>query len=103
MPVARYAALVALVFWLGGTTHALAGDLYGQGTLVALGSGAVVLVSLFVMKFVGPPPIGFVPRVALVSTMLAIAGAQIFWGPTRAALGATLALGLVLLTWYARE
>jgi hypothetical protein len=103
MPVVRYAALAALVFWLGGTTHALAGDLSRQMTFVALGSGAVMLVALFVMKFVGPPPHGFVLRVGLVAAMMAIGLVQAIWGPSMPMQAGTLALGLVLLGWYARE
>jgi hypothetical protein len=103
MPAVRYAALAALVFWLGGTTHALAGDLFQSMTRVALTCGGVMLVSLFVMKFVGPPPHGFTVRVGLVAAMLLMSGAQFLRGPSPAALAITLALGLVLLTWYARE
>ena len=103
MPVVRYAALAALVFWLGGTTQALAGDLYRHLTMVALGCGSIVLISLFIMKFVGPPPHGFVARVGLVAAMMSVAGVEWWWGRSPATLVATLTLGLVLLTWYARE
>jgi branched-subunit amino acid ABC-type transport system permease component len=103
MPVVRYAALAALVFWLGGMTQALAGDLYRHMTLVALASGAIILVSLFVMKFVGPPPHAFVLRAALAAVMIAAAAAPLAFGPSRTAQAVTLGLGLVLLGWHARE
>ena len=54
----------------------LAGAVFGEVLrvfhLVAYGCGAVILVGLFLMKFVGPPPVGFVPRVALAAIMLAL-------------------------------
>jgi hypothetical protein len=103
MPVVRYAALAALVFWLGGMAQALGAGAFGSLTRVGLLSGAVMLVALFVLKFVGPPPHGFVPRAAIVLGMLAITAASLLIGQSRATLAATFALGLVLLTWYARE
>lgn len=103
MAVVRYATLAALVFWLGGTTQALAGDLFQHLTWIAIGSGAVMLVSLFIMKFVGPPPHAFVARSAIVVVMLGIAGASWRYGPTTAGHTLTLVLGLVLLTWYTHE
>ena len=95
----RYLALAALVVWVGGmvmlgllvapqtfrvlqTTdpvdgRMLAGALFGailrQFHLVAYVCGAVLLVCLFVMKFIGPPPPAFAARVALVVIMLALA------------------------------
>jgi hypothetical protein len=95
----RYLALAALVVWLGGmmvfslivapTTlrvlqeadasggralaGALFGDLLARFDLLAYTCGGVVLVALFVMKFLGPPPAAFVVRAAIVATMLAIA------------------------------
>jgi hypothetical protein len=103
MSVVRYAALAALVLWLGGTTQMLAGDLYRHMTMVALGSGAIMLVSLFVMKFVGPPPHAFTLRSALLVVMIAIAGFSALYGQSTAAHAVTLALGLVELAWYTRE
>jgi hypothetical protein len=44
-----------------------------QFQFVAYACGAILLVCLFVMKFIGPPPHAFVARVALVATMLAVA------------------------------
>ena len=95
----RYLALAALVVWLGGmvvlglivapTTFrvlqeadpsggrvlagALFGELLSQFHLLAYACGGVVLVALFVMKFLGPPPAAFVVRAAIVAAMLAIA------------------------------
>ena len=103
MPVVRYVALAALVFWLGGTTAALVGDAYRHLTLIAFASGAIVLVALFVMKFVGPPPHDFVPRAAIVAAMLLVSAYGLMFGRSPATLGVTLALGLVLLSWYAHE
>jgi hypothetical protein len=99
MLLIRYLALTALVVWVGGMVilgllvapqtfrvlqtadpingRMLAGAVFGavlrQFHLVAYGCGAVLLVCLFVMKFIGPPPHAFVARVALVTTMLAVA------------------------------
>jgi hypothetical protein len=54
----------------------LAGALFGamlrQFHLMAYVCGAVLLVCLFVMKFVGPPPHAFVARIAIVTLMLAL-------------------------------
>ena len=82
MLLVRYLALAALVVWVGGMVilgllvapqtfrvlqasnpadgRMLAGALFGailrQFHLVAYACGAVLLVCLFVMKFLGPPP-----------------------------------------------
>jgi hypothetical protein len=95
----RYLALAALVVWLGGmvvfglivapTTFrvlqeadpsggsVLAGTLFGellaQFDILAYACGGVVLVALFMMKFLGPPPAAFVVRAAIVAAMLAVA------------------------------
>ncbi len=98
MLLIRYLALAALVVWVGGMVilgllvapqtfrvlqawnpadgRLLAGALFGailrQFHFVAYACGVVLLVCLFVMKFLGPPP-AFVARVALVVLMLALA------------------------------
>jgi uncharacterized membrane protein len=98
MLVVRYLALTALVVWLGGmialgllvapTTfrvleaadpeqgRTLAGAVFGATLrrfhLLAYGCGAVLLVSLFLMKFVGPPPQAFLVRTSIVALMLAL-------------------------------
>lgn len=96
MLAVRYVVLTALVVWLGGMivigaivapsafrvlptadVHTggvlaglLVGDVLRQFHLVAYLCGAIVVVGLFVMKFVGPPPAAFVVRVGLVVAML---------------------------------
>ena len=56
MIVVRYATLVALVIWLG----AMVGQRYGGGFhhahLVGYACGAAMVVGLFALKFLGPPP-----------------------------------------------
>jgi hypothetical protein len=96
----RYAALLALVVWL----TALAGGAAALGPAhgVSFVCGALVLMLLFVQKFVGPPPHGFVPRAAITAVMLALA---VYDLRLRSAIvpWMDIALGLVLLGWYARE
>ncbi len=96
MLAVRYVVLTALVVWLGGMVvlggivapsafrvlqaadphngGALAGLLFGdvlrQFHVVAYLCGATVVVGLFVMKFVGPPPAAFVLRLSLIMVML---------------------------------
>jgi len=98
MFVVRYLALAALVVWVGAmvvlgalvtpsmlrvleaadpsTGRVLAGlvfsDILSQFHLLALVCGSVIFVSLWMMKFIGPPPSGFVVRSAIVATMLAL-------------------------------
>jgi hypothetical protein len=59
------------------TGRMLAGSVFGEILrrfhLLAYGCGGLLLICLFVMKFVGPPPAGFEFRVAIVTTMLALA------------------------------
>jgi hypothetical protein len=99
MSAIRFVALLALVVWLGGmivlglvvapatfrvlqaqapaTGRVLAGALFGdilrRFYLLAYGCGAVMLLSLLMMKSIGPPPRAFLPRAAIVVTMLAVA------------------------------
>jgi hypothetical protein len=98
----RYVALAALVVWIGGQLTSVGGQLFDRPDLLAYACGAIIVVALLVMKFVGPPPHAFAPRFALVVLMLAIAAAT---GPRArsAALTVNLALGAVLLFWYVRE
>ena len=105
MIVVRYATLVALVLWLGALIGARFGDLAHRVEPFAYVYGAAILVGLLVMKFVGPPPHGFVARVAVVALMLALVGAASVGGAdTRALLtSVNIALGFVLLMWYVRE
>jgi len=93
----RYLALTALVVWLGGMVvvglilapatfrvlqaadpamgRVVAGVLFGeflkQFHLLAYACGGLVALCLLVLKFVGPPPRAFLPRIALVAAMLA--------------------------------
>jgi len=104
MLAVRYVALAALVVWLGGMVTVVFGNKLPPFHFVALICGAVILVSLFVMKFVGPPPQGFVPRAALTLLMLLLVALSAMARTAAAVLTAiNLALGLVLLSWYARE
>jgi len=99
MLVIRYTALLALVVWLGGmivlglivapstfqvleaanpaTGGELAGSLVGtilwHFHLVAYGCAGVMLACLFAIKFLGPPPASFIPRVSIVAVMLIVA------------------------------
>ena len=103
MVVVRYAALAALVVWLGGTATALVGDLFTRTPFAPIVCGAVILIAMLVLKFMGPPPRAFIPRIVIVALMLAIAAITARRGPTTIALTINLALGLVLLGWYAHE
>src|SRR5262249_14412570 len=96
MPVVRYVALAALVVWLGSTV-AVAGEVGRHLSELSLISGAVMVVGLFVMKFVGPPPHAFVVRVALVAAMLAVTLLARWRGESRASLLVAAGLGFVLL------
>ncbi len=99
MVAVRYAALLALVIWLGGmfllgllvapstfgvlqaadphTGRVLAGTLFGEVLrrfhLLAYACGLVILVSLVVIKFTGPPPRAFFVRTGMVVVMLLVA------------------------------
>ena len=105
MILVRYATLVALVIWLGAMVDERFGDLFRRAHLVAYGSGAATVVGLFVLKFMGPPPIAFVLRAGIAVLMLAIAAAAPFVARDASQLLMTvdIALGFVLLIWYVRE
>jgi hypothetical protein len=108
MFVVRYVALVALAIWVGGMvvpfwmprspgTPALSGPL-------AYACGGTELVSLFVLKFVGPPPRAFPVRAVLVVLMLAIvAAAQAMRVTSLIPALINVTAGLVLLSWNASE
>jgi hypothetical protein len=101
MFVVRYAALLTLVIWI----CVLLRDtdwIHGNPHVTALACGGVLIASLLVLKFVGPPPRSFFLRAAIVGVMLALAGAR--WRVAWSAVPAIeLALGCILLGWYARE
>jgi hypothetical protein len=74
--------------------------------MLAIGCGAVIVIGLFAMKFMGPPPPAFVPRVAIVFVMLA--GAVLSrWLVSSAAsamlVTVNIVFGFLLLFWYTRE
>jgi hypothetical protein len=106
MIVVRYATLMALVIWLGGMVGARFGHLAGRFDLLSYACGGAIVVGLFVMKFIGPPPHGFIPRAAIVLLMLALtlASARSLTHEASARLSyVNIGLGLVLLVWYVRE
>jgi hypothetical protein len=53
MIVVRFGTLAALVLWLSAMLGARFGDLLRQYPLLTLAFGAVTLVGLFAMKFLG--------------------------------------------------
>jgi hypothetical protein len=105
--VVRYAALTALAIWVGGMILLLAqttlGDVFARFHLVAMLCGVIVFICLFAMKFIGPPPHAFVIRAGLAFAMTAIALYLNAFQQSRSLLLLNIALGLVLLGWYARE
>jgi hypothetical protein len=74
--------------------------------MLAVGCGAVVFVGLFAMKFLGPPPPAFVPRLAIVFLMLVVASLP-RWLVSSAAssmlVTVNIVLGSLLLFWYTRD
>lgn len=59
-----------------GNGRMLAGAVFGEILrrfhFLAYGCGAILLVCLLAMKFIGPPPAAFVARIAIVLLMLAL-------------------------------
>ena len=106
MIVVRYGTLAALVLWLSAMLGGRSGDVLRHLPLFALACGAVTFVGLFAMKFLGPPPAAFVPRVAIVFVMLIIGAVSALFvrGHTAAWLQwIDIGLGFALLYWYVRE
>jgi hypothetical protein len=104
MLAVRYVVLVALVVWLGGMVTVLFGDWLRPVLAVGFACGGVILIGLFVLKFVGPPPHGFIPRAALTAVMLLLVAAAAADRTVAIQLMAiNLLLGLILLFWYVRE
>ena len=109
MLLVRYAALTALVIWLGGlvTLYVLttpSREVLRTFDLVALVCGAVIVLGLLVIKFVGPPPAAFFPRIGIALMMLVIALYQGYMATTSPVFPLVDgALGFLLLGWYARE
>ena len=105
----RYVTLAALAVWLGGlVTLGLvvvpSTDDLRQFQLIGYACGAVIFVGLLILKFIGPPPHDFFPRIGLVAAMLLVA---LYSGirpqDAQAARMVEIALGFVLLFWYVRE
>jgi hypothetical protein len=105
MILVRYATLVALVLWLGVMVDDRFGDLLRRAHLIGYGCGAATVVGLFVLKFMGPPPMAFFLRAAIAVLMLALAVAAAFVARdiSNLLLTVNIGLGLVLLIWYVRE
>jgi hypothetical protein len=103
MVVVRYVALVALVVWLGAMQSALAGNSTAWDIPIAYGCGAVLVLCLFALKFVGPPPRAFFIRLGIVVLMLLMTLFDRWLIPGPTATYVNTALGLVLLAWYAHE
>jgi hypothetical protein len=106
MILVRYATLVALVIWLGAMVDERYGDLFRRAHLLTYACGATTVVGLFVLKFLGPPPIAFVLRAGIAVAMLAIAVAAAFIAPrdtSNLLMTINIGLGFILLIWYVRE
>ena len=109
MFLVRYAALLALAIWVGGMLAMLWLGAAPPRTQIlfrqlAYPCGGVMLLSLFVQKFVGPPPRAFPLRAALTAAMLAlVAYADITRGSSELPPALAVLVGLGLMTWYARE
>ena len=103
----RLIALATLVVWLGAMLTVAFGHLLGSPDRLAYACGAIILACFLTMKFVGPAPRGFIPRMAILAFLLATTLAphlfdRLHLSPT-ALLGSRIALGFALLAWYARE
>ena len=104
MLVVRYGTLVALVLWLG----AMLGSRFWRPPRACCRRsrsvcGAIIVIGLFAMKFIGPPPPAFFPRVALVLSCWRSPASRPGWRRAHGAVAAVvnMALGFVLLYWYA--
>jgi hypothetical protein len=106
MIVVRYVTLAALVLWLSAMLGTQFGGLLRQYPWATLACGAITVIGLFAMKFLGPPPPAFVPRVAIVFVMLVVGAAAarlVASGTASWLLTINIGLGFVLLYWYTRE
>ena len=103
MVVVRYVALVALVVWLGAMQSGFFGTATAWYIAISYGCGALLVVGLFAMKFVGPPPRAFFIRLGIVVLMLLMTLFDQWLIPGATATYVNTALGLVLLAWYAHE
>jgi hypothetical protein len=110
MFVVRFVALIALAVWLGGMvapiwlTNSVPCDLSRETRTLGYVCGGLVLVSLFMIKFLGPPPRRFPLRAGTVALMLLVNMYADFMHVESAAPTAiNVVLALVLFSWYARE
>ena len=103
MIAVRYVALAALVVWLGGSMASVAGEIFQRLDLLSYGCGAVIIICFFIMKFMGPPPRAFLPRLGLVVLMLLVAAYAGLRHPSTAILSLNVGFGAILLFWYIRE
>jgi hypothetical protein len=106
----RYVTLAALVVWLGGLVAlglviAPSSENLQRFHLVGYVCGAIIFVCLIVLKFVGPPPHDFFPRISLVALMLLVAIYANTWASASpfVPMAIDIALGFILLFWYANE
>ncbi len=108
MFVVRYFALVALAIWVGGMVAPFwmirSMDVPPLSGPLAYACGGTELLSLLVLKFVGPPPRAFPLRAVLVILMLGVAAAaQTMQVTSLIPVLLNITAGLVLLSWNARE
>ena len=111
MIVLRYLYVLALVAWLGGTLNRI----FETGDVGASVLGGVMLAALIGMRVLGPKPVHFNFRIAIVFIMLVTVAYAAVGAPgllmlrSSASHGSTivttivLAGGLSLLYWEARE
>lgn len=110
MFVVRFAALIALTVWIGAMLApiwlpgAVPVEADRSTRLLAYVCGGVLLISLFVLKFMGPPPHRFPLRAAIVVVMIVLViSAHAAHVTSLAPTAINIVLALVLLSWYARE
>jgi len=103
MIAVRYAARAALVVWLGAMqTPMVAGPATEPGW-IEYACGGVLVLGLFAMKFVGPPPRAFRARLAIAVVMLLVTAYGRLYRAPAAGVAIDMILGFVQLAWYARE
>ncbi len=81
----------------------VAGEMFRRVDLLSYACGALIVICFLVMKFVGPPPQAFFPRLAVILLMLAVAGYARVRHLSATAASVNVALGAILLFWYTRE
>ena len=127
MIAVRYAALLALVVWVGGmvvlellvapsasrvlslgaVSTGVAGaefdEVLRHFQVVAYACGAVLLASFIVLKLVGPPPRAFLARLGIIVVMIGLALYSGLYAFSTALMAINVALGLILVGWYVHE